>query len=293
MGPRRHLRPRTRLPAGFVGQRPRHREPRPGHEEGRRCRVRRRRHPGRRPVSPSPGNTLDYALYPSLTNGNTTGKPSDLTVRDVLPPHVSYVAGSGSLAPETDTITDADGQQRQRLTWTLTDVAPNTEMAPITYTAEVSKTRPAAPVVNEVVVASPSDRSDERYRGASAPCRSSPPAAWASRRPPSNRSSSPATTSSGSSATRTRTPSVSSDADLIDVLPFDRDARTRPSTAPRASPQPVVPEAAADESVMYTSAAPARLPRREATRRTSPAGSTTWCAEVDFGTRDARTPSPT
>lgn len=230
------------------------------------------------------GNTLDYALYPSLTNGNTTGKPSDLTVRDVLPLHVSYVAGSGSLAPETDTITDADGQQRQRLSWTLHDVAPNTEVAPITYTAEVSKTAPAAAVVNEVVVASPSDRSDERYRGAERAVQIV------------------ATGGVGVQETAIEPVVVTGDhlewqldytntdaspiqdADLIDVLPFDRDGLNSSFHGSAHLAAAVVPEAAADESVTYTAAAPGDVDLDGTHPSNQPGGSTAWCAEVDFGT---------
>lgn len=230
------------------------------------------------------GNTLDYALYPSLTNGNTNGKPSDLTVRDVLPPHVSYVAGSGSLAPETDTITDADGQQRQRLSWTLHDVTPNTEVAPITYTAEVSRTAPAAPVVNEVVVASPSDRSDERYRGAERAVQIVATGGVGVR----ETAVEPVVVAGDHlewqlDYTNTDASPIQ-DADLIDVLPFDRDALNSSFNGSVRLAAAVVPEAAVDESVTYTAAAAGDVDLDGTHPSNQPGGSTTWCAEVDFGT---------
>lgn len=230
------------------------------------------------------GNTLDYALYPSLTNGNTTGKPSDLTVRDVLPPHVSYVADSGSLAPETETITDADGQRRQRLSWTLHDVAPNTEVAPITYTAEVSKTAPAAPVVNEVVVASPSDRSDERYRGAERAVQIVATGGVGVR----ETAVEPVVVTGDRlewqlDYTNTDASPIQ-DADLIDVLPFDRDGLNSSFHGSAHLAAAVVPEAAADESVTYTAAAPGDVDLDGTHPSNQPGGSTAWCAEVDFGT---------
>ncbi|GAA1494866.1 SdrD B-like domain-containing protein [Curtobacterium herbarum] len=230
------------------------------------------------------GNTLDYALYPSLTNGNTTGKPSDVTVRDVLPPNVSYVADSATPAPETDTITDADGAQRQRLTWTLHDVDPNTELTPITYTAEVSTSAPAAPVTNEVVIASPSDRSDERYRRAERAVQIVTTGGVGVR----ETALEPVVVTGDDLRWQldyTNTDASAIDhADLIDVLPFrgaGGDSSFHGSVG-LAAPIPI--DAAADESVEYTAADPGDVALDGSHPSNQPGGSTNWCAEADFGT---------
>lgn len=99
------------------------------------------------------GSTVDYALYPSLTNGTTTGGASEVVVQDVLPIGTSYVPGSASKTPLVDTVIGADGETTQRLTWTLPDVEPNSSIEPLTYSVDVSALAPAAPIANTATVA--------------------------------------------------------------------------------------------------------------------------------------------
>jgi hypothetical protein len=229
------------------------------------------------------GNTIDYALYPSLTNGNTTGRPSAVTVQDVLPLHVSYVAGSASVAPETDTVTDDDGQRRQRLTWTFPDAEPNTELPPITYSAEVSATAPAAPVTNTVVIASPSDRSEERYRRAE---RAVQIVTTGGVRVEQTAVEPVVVTGDELEwqLDSTNTDAVTiDDADLIAVLPFVGPGQTSSFHGTAALAEPVPADAAADETVTYTTREPEEIVLDGAHRSNQPGGSTTWCAEADFG----------
>ncbi len=230
------------------------------------------------------GNTIDYALYPTLTNGNTTGTASDVTVQDVLPLNVTYVAGSASKTPEIDTIVDADGKQHQRLTWTLHDVTPNSAIAPLTYTAAVSKLAPAGPVTNQAVIESPSDRSDEQYRDA-------------------QRAVQIVTTGGVGVEKSALAPVVVNgdhlewklgytntdaspirDADLIDVLPYEGDARNSSVHGTSGLAEAVQVDHGAQETVTYTNANPRDIALDGKDPSNQKGGSTTWCAEDAFGT---------
>lgn len=235
------------------------------------------------------GNTIDYALYPSLSNGNTTGKPSEVTVQDVLPLHTSYVAGSASLAPEIEAFEDAEGQQRHRLTWIFTDVEPNAEIAPITYTAAVSKLAPEGPVTNEVVVASPTDKSDEQYRRAQRAVQ-----IVATGGVGVEKSAVEPVVVTGDQLEWTlgytnTDATVIRDADLIDVLPFRGDGRGSFFHGTTGLASPVTVDTATGESAVYTSTEPSTISLDGKDSTNEPGGSTTWCAEADFGARGCPT----
>ncbi|MDM7891216.1 SdrD B-like domain-containing protein [Curtobacterium caseinilyticum] len=231
-----------------------------------------------------PGNTVDFAVRPTLTNGFADGRPTDVTVRDVLPVHTTYVADSASEAPQVDTVTDGDGLRRQRLTWTLHDVGPNSPIQPITYTVQVDEAAPAGSVTNTVTVESPADRSDERWRTADRALRvittggvgveKVTPApvvvagdrlVWDLR------------------ATNTDDTTIRG-VDLIDVLPRTGDERgsTFHGTLGLAVPVPVDP--AGQETVRYTDTTPEDVSLDGADPSNRPDGSTRWCAEADLGT---------
>ncbi|WIB36494.1 hypothetical protein [Curtobacterium sp. MCJR17_043] len=108
-----------------------------------------------RTTSAVAGDTLEYALYPTLTNGNTKGRPATVTVRDTLPVDTTYVPASASTTPAVDAVQDAQGRRHQRLTWTMHDVRPNSSIPPITYRATISTAAPAGPIDNVAEVASP------------------------------------------------------------------------------------------------------------------------------------------
>lgn len=235
------------------------------------------------------GNTIDYALYPSLTNGKTSGTPAEVTVQDVLPLHTSYVTGSASQAPKIDSIEDAKGQQHQRLTWTLTDVEPNKQIAPITYTAAVSKLAPAAPVTNEVTVASPTDKSDEQYRRAQRAVQIVTTGGVGV-----EKSALEPVVVTGDQLEWTlgyinTDATVIRDADLIDVLPFRGDARNSAFHGTAGLASPVHVDTAAGETVVYTNAKPSTISLDGKDSTNEPGGSTTWCAEAGFGARGCPT----
>ena len=231
-----------------------------------------------------PGNTVDFALRPTLTNGFDDGRPTDVTVRDVLPAHASYVDGSASATPVVDTVDGDDGQRHQRLTWTLRDVRPNTRIAPITYTARVDRSAPEGSITNTVTVEAPTDRSDERWRTA-------------------QRALQVVTTGGVGVEKTTPAPVVVSgdhlewdlhatntddttvqDVDLIDVLPHrgDTSGSTFHGTVGLAAPVPVDP--AGRETVRYTDTAPDAVSLDGADASNQPGGATRWCTDAELGT---------
>ena len=231
----------------------------------------------------TPGNTVDYALRPTLTNGFADGRPTDVTVRDVLPAHTSYVEGSTSRTPEIDTVQGGDGQEHQRLTWTLHDVEPNSRITPITYTARVERSAPAGQIANTVTVKSPADRSEESWRTA-------------------QRGLEVVTTGGVGVEKRTPAPVVVtgdhpewdldvtntddtaiSRLDLIDVLPHRGDARGSDFHGNVGLAAPVPTDSAQDEVVRYTDADPTEVAMDGADPSNQPGGATRWCTEDEFG----------
>lgn len=232
-----------------------------------------------------PGNTVDYALRPTLTNGFADGRPTTVTVRDVLPAHSAYVEDSASPAPEVDVVHGADGREHQRLTWTLRDVEPNAHIDPITYTARIARSAPGGGITNTVNVASPADRSDERWRTA-------------------ERGLEVVTTGGVGVEKRTAAPVVvagdhpewdldvtNTDAtaigglDVIDVLPHRGDARGSDFHGSVGLAGPVLADPAGDEVVRYTDADPTDVSLDGADPSNQPGGTTRWCTEDEFGAR--------
>ena len=230
-----------------------------------------------------PGNTVDYALRPTLTNGFADGRPTTVTVRDVLPAHTSYVEDSASVAPEVDAVQGADGKEHQRLTWTLHDVEPNTRIAPITYAARVDRSAPAGPITNTATVESPADRSDERWRTA-------------------ERGLEVVTTGGVGVEKRTPRPVVvvgdhpewdldvtnTDDTalgglDLIDVLPHHGDARGSDFHGSVGLAAPVPSDPTAGAVVRYTDEDPAEVSLDGAEPSNQPGGATRWCTEDELG----------
>ncbi|MBF4605073.1 SdrD B-like domain-containing protein [Curtobacterium sp. VKM Ac-2884] len=230
-----------------------------------------------------PGNAVDYALYPTLTNGEATGQPSDVTVRDVLPDHVSYVAGSASVDPEIDTVDGDDGTRRQRLTWTLHRVQPNAPVDPITYTAAVSELAPAGAIRNVVEVASPSDASDAEYRtavravqvittgGVGVQKRALAPVVAVGDDP------------EWSLAYTNTDAAPIADLDVIDVLPHRGDTRNSSFHGSVGLARSVEVHSAAGETVTYTSAAPSGVELDGHAPSNEPGGATKWCDAEAFG----------
>ncbi|WP_181420418.1 SdrD B-like domain-containing protein [Curtobacterium sp. MCBD17_023] len=236
-----------------------------------------------RTTSAVAGDTLEYALYPTLTNGNTKGRPATVTVRDTLPVDTTYVPGSASTTPAVDTVQDAQGRRHQRLTWTMHDVRPNSSIPPITYRATISTAAPAGPIDNVAEVASPTDASPAEYRRAQRAVQ--------------------VTTTGGVGVEEhavepvvaagdrlewdlvyTNTdPDPFHGSDLIDVLP-DRTAAHDGSFHGRTGlAEAVAVDTGAGEQVRYTAAAPGAVSLVGTDPSNQPGGSTTWCSEQEFG----------
>lgn len=236
-----------------------------------------------RTSSVTPGNTVDYALRPTLTNGFADGPHTDVIVQDVLPAHTSYVAESASGAPAVDTVEDAEGQRRERLTWTLRDLEPNAPIAPLTYTVRVDGSAPAGPVTNTATVESPADRSDERWRRADRALQ----VVTGSGVGVEKRAVEPIVVTGDRlvfdlDATNTDDTEIR-DVDLIDVLPYRGDARGSDfhGSVGLAGPVPTAP--GGQETVRYTGAAPHGIALDGSDPSNQAGGSTRWCAESELG----------
>ncbi|PZF63637.1 hypothetical protein DEJ33_13560 [Curtobacterium sp. MCPF17_047] len=231
------------------------------------------------PVPVVPGNAVDYVLTPSLTNGNTTGRPRLVTVRDVLPAHMAYSPGSASVEPAVDTVRDDDGIEHQRLTWAIDDVTPNTRIAPIRYTAVVARDAPAGPLENRVEVSAPTDRSPSEYRSAARAVQ----VVTSGGLRVEKRAEAPVVVTGDDlvwslDTTNTDTDPVR-DVQLVDVLPHAGDGSSFHGGVELARPV----EAGPAESVVYTAADPEAVSLDPADESNQPGGSTTWCAETAFG----------
>ncbi|PZE65413.1 SdrD B-like domain-containing protein [Curtobacterium sp. MCBD17_021] len=236
-----------------------------------------------RTTSAVAGDTLEYALYPTLTNGNAKGRPTTVTVRDTLPLDTTYVPDSASTTPAVDTVQDAQGQRHQQLTWTMHDVRPNSSIPPITYRATISTAAPAGPIDNVAEVASATDASPAEYRRAQRAVQ--------------------VTTTGGVGVEEhavepvvvagdrlewdlvyTNTdPDPFHGSDLIDVLPDGTVAQDGSFHGRTVLAEPVAADADAGEQVCYTAAAPAAVSLVGADPSNRPGGSTTWCSEHEFG----------
>lgn len=229
------------------------------------------------------GTTVDYALYPSLTNSNATAAASEVVVQDVLPRYTSYVPGSASKAPVVDTVVGDDGSELQRLTWTLPDVEPNSIIEPLTYTVAVSGLAPAAPIANTVTVASPSDLSPVSSRTA-------------------QRNVQIVTTGGVGVEKSAVAPVVvvgdrlewelgytNTDAaplaatDLIDVLPSPEHASASEFHGTATLAEPLAVDPATGETALYTAADPDSISLDGADPSNQPGGTTRWCDEGAFG----------
>ena len=229
------------------------------------------------------GATIDYALYPSLTNGHASGRPTEVVVRDVLPTATTYVPGSASKTPEIDTTTDEDGNRVQRLTWTST-VAPNTPIEPITYSASVSGSATTGSVVNTAAIASPTDQSPDELREAARAVQ--------------------IVTTGGVGVEKhavhpvvvagdhlewelgyTNTDATAIDGiDVIDVLPFRGDNRNSSFHGSAGLAAPVAVDATAGETVRYTDRTPGDVALDSTDPSNQNGGTTRWCTEAELGT---------
>lgn len=230
------------------------------------------------------GATVDYALYPTLTNGSAAGRGTTVTVRDTLPLHATYVVGSASEQPVRDTVEDADGAQHERLTWTLRDVEPNEVLDPITYTAEVSKRAPAGPITNTAEISSPTDRSDLQYRNA----RRAVQVVSAGGVGVEKNAVRPVVVAGDRlewDLGYTNTDAAPIDGlDVIDVLPHRGDDRGSSFHGSVALAGPVDVHSDEAETVVYTDTAPADVDLDGDATSNQQGGLTRWCGASTFGT---------
>lgn len=106
------------------------------------------------------GETVTFAVYPTVTNATGNGLPGDLLVTDLLPPGASYVEGSASRRPESVVDeTGADGALQQRITWRFPDVRPNDVLPAVTF--DVVLGAAVGPVVSTASVVWDRDVSDD------------------------------------------------------------------------------------------------------------------------------------
>lgn len=229
------------------------------------------------------GKTVDYALYPTLTNGKADGDDSALTVRDVLPAHTSYVPDSASESPTVDVVQGADGLEHERLTWELGPVTPNTAIAPITYTATVARLAPVGSITNEVEIGSPSDRSDAVYRRALRAVQVVNSGGVGVEKTPV-RPTVVAGDALGWDLGYTNTDSSPiHDVDVIDVLPHRGGTGGSPFHGTAHLAEPVRVDVAAGETATYTTTTPERIELDGNDPSNRPGGSTVWCTAAMFG----------
>ncbi|KQO64833.1 SdrD B-like domain-containing protein [Curtobacterium sp. Leaf261] len=233
------------------------------------------------------GGSVEFGLYPTLTNSTTGAKPEDVTVVDLLPAHTTYRPDSASRTPTTiETVVDAEGISRQQLTWVLPDTTPGVVLDPITYRVDVSLLSPAGPITNDVTVSAPDDLSPERYRHAVR--------------------SLDVVTTGGVGVTKTAVAptviagdelrwelgytntdsSAITGADIIDVLPHNGDELGTDHSGQARLAAPIVVDAEAGEIVRYTDTEPADVDRDGNAASNQAGGSTTWCSDADLGTVD-------
>ncbi len=228
------------------------------------------------------GDTVDYALYPSLTNGKASGRASTVTVRDVLPHLTRYVPDSASVTPEIDTTTDERGRDVQRLTWTF-DTEPNQQVAPITYRVQISELFPPGAITNVAGIDSPTDRSPTDLRTAARALQ--------------------IVNTGGVGVEKTAVEPVvitgdrlewtlgytNIDAtpidgiDVIDVIPHRGDAGRSTFHGTSGLAEVVTVDAAAGERALYTSRAPRDVVNDAADPSNAPGGATRWCTEAELG----------
>jgi len=125
------------------------------------------------------GQQFEYVLKPTFTSHGSAVNAANLTVVDVLPPGMSYVAdsatqGGSPLEPQSYTCTAADSPHEACtqagetvLVWDLGDRVPNEDIESIVFTAQVGFDNADGDILtNKVVIESPADGTPEEKRTA-------------------------------------------------------------------------------------------------------------------------------
>ena len=259
------------------------------------------------------GQPITYVLKPVLTAATASTLTSDMTVLDVLPPGLSYVAGSASLTPVVQNNVPSAGYTT--LSWTLNNVAVGSPIPPITFQALVDITLSNGTYIpNFTVVQSPLDvrqcqASGGVYDGildagytvdgssgnvtgtlcvhaARKDLRVSNPGGFQLNKT----ALTPQIETGGLSRYRLSWISVGNDlnsSDLIDILPYTGDARgsTFNGSAQLASILgPVANDGVPASTIYYTNASPGSINADpNDASNTLPAGTTRWCTSAQFG----------
>ncbi|WNY34445.1 SdrD B-like domain-containing protein [Curtobacterium flaccumfaciens] len=229
------------------------------------------------------GSTLEYALYPTLTNGHSGGQATTVTVRDVLPMHTDYIPESRPGRPSStrSRTTPATSASASRGRSTACSRTRGFRRSPTSCRCRVSR----LPDRCRTTRPSPRRRTAPK-RSAATPnerCRSSPQSvsAWRRWRPEP-------VVATGDQLewdllyTNRDARSISG-LDVIDVLPHrgDPQGSVFHGTVSLADRVDVAP--GAGETVRYTTSDPASISLDGTAASNQPGGSTLWCAAADLG----------
>ncbi|MCD5389813.1 MAG: peptidoglycan-binding protein [Candidatus Pacebacteria bacterium] len=115
----------------------------------------------------APGVTVEFTLTSSYTNDTGAVESGSVIVRDILPKGFSYTAGTttGASEPVIGTCADMDASltcddnDNTVLIWDLGIIQANAGITPISYQTLIGSSAPAGAVLNVSTIASPSDAS--------------------------------------------------------------------------------------------------------------------------------------
>lgn len=228
------------------------------------------------------GETVDFSLNPSIT---ATIDPAPLsptvTLRDVLPPEMSYVSGSAN-TPPTSVTPQPDGTTI--IEWNLGTRVPNEPVDPITFTALVGvDVLNNTDAINTVIVESPDDGSSESERTDIRTVTIGNSAAFGISKAVVEEIIDP-----NEDITYILTYANTGVIDVpsatfIDVLPYLGDGRT-PATDFSGSLIYDTISGTNGETFEFTNTPPASINPDPNDASNQPSGSTVWCAEASFGT---------
>jgi uncharacterized repeat protein (TIGR01451 family) len=227
------------------------------------------------------GETVTYALYPTLTNATGGGLPETVTVTDTLPEGMRYVAGSASPAPESVTTRqNGTGAAVDVVTWVFAGVDVNKALPVITFEARVTGSADSESTTNTATISSLRDISGAAFRTTTRAVHILAAGA----------------VDVVDTATRhgvvvgddlewtlrytNRAQSVFDTTDLITSLAFVGDGRG--TTTDSATLKSAV-EAKPGETVSYTATRPSSIDLDPDDPSNASGGSTTWCSESAFG----------
>lgn len=226
------------------------------------------------------GGSVEFALYPTLTNLAAGANPTEVTVEDVLPVRTTYRDGSASRTPDSvDEITTADGARHQRLRWTIRDAIPDVTITPVTYRVDVSPLAPPGPVDNTATISTPRDASPVGLRTAARGLEVLTNGALGVQK----RAVEPTVVIGDALRWELEYVNTGAEAitglDLIDVFPAPTDGSARRARLAATIPD----EAATGTTARYTSAGATSVSLDAGDPSNRPDGSTRWCTADAFG----------